>query len=197
MGVDEIITKKLTRSEILAMKDRKEINEIEFLLLFSLDNDDFFKKILKGVGEYKIKLDTSVPEDLYFTDVNRLLMAFYSLYQKLPEYHFDQLLEVGLEKLSASRFDLYEFLEILNRHLENEKNNRAPFKIESRELLLKAKQYLKDPNYREIVRRMQTYTAKGRTDGMLDVYRDYNKNFIEVGGVDILAQDEPTPSVKF
>ncbi len=197
MNLDKIITNKLTRPEIYGMRNNNEINEVEFLLLLSLEDEDFFKKILRGTGEYKIKLDSSVPEDLYFTDVERLLRAFYSLYQKLPDYHFDKLLEAGLTHLAKTRFDLYQYLEILNKHLVNEKNGVSPFKIESRELLLKAQEYLRDPNFREIVRKMQTYIAKGNPNGMLDVYREYNKNFIEVGGVDILSQDDSTPSMKF
>ena len=196
MNLDQIITEKLTRTQIIDMKNKGEINKNEFSLLFSLDQEAFFISFLTGQGEYKIKYDNSVAEDLYFTNVDSMLSAFYTLYPKLPNYHFDKLLEAGLKKLSSSKFELYTFLTILNRHLVLEREGKTPFKIQSTELLLKAQEYLKDPVFRQRIAQSRIYTAKSNQDGLLGVYRQYNENFKSIAGVDILAPTEDNPQMK-
>ena len=188
-GLDAIIEKKLSRAEILQLRQDGQLPEAEFLLLFSLDNEVFFRKILKGVGEYRLPFDSTVPTGACFTNVPLLMHAFYSLYGKYPLYHFDRLFAFGLTSLLSTRFDLPEALYLLHDHLQREEDGTASFSIPAAPLLEKAAVYLRDENYRRNLAKDREYDASLYEEGSLGLFRDYNELFLRRGGVSILPDE--------
>lgn len=189
-GLDGIIEKKMPRGEILELYHAGQLNQPEFLLLFSLDDEVFFKKYLKGIGEYKLPFDSTVPRDACFTNVPSLMRAFYSLHRKYPLYHFDRLLEYGLNRLIAHRFDLYEALYLTHYQLKEEKAGRAAFQIAAAPILKKAAEYLRDERIRSLLKNSRSYDAADCEDGLIGLCRHYNPLFIEAAGVSILPEEE-------
>ncbi len=189
-GLDAIIEQKMPRGEILRLYQAGELNNPEFLLLFSLDDEVFFKKYLRGIGEYKLPFDSTVPRDACFTNVPLLMRAFYSLYRKYPLYHFDRLLEYGLNRLIAHRFDLYYVLYLTHYQLNEEKEGRAAFQIAAAPILRKAAEYLSDDNIRGMLKNSRPYDAACYEDGLIGLCRAYNPLFVEAAGVSILPAEE-------
>ena len=198
MYLDNIIEERIPRDQINQLYYENKIDMVERLILYSLKDDNYFHSLLTGRGEYKIRYDRTVPEDYYFTNVEALLGGFYSLYDKFPKYHIDKVFEEGLKDISSNKIDLYAFFALLNQHLLSEKNGDATFSIKSTELLKKASKFLQEERYRKALQSSTNYHAKGNPEGMLGVYKDYNKNFIENAGVDIFEkqEDEPAHSIK-
>lgn len=188
--LDEIIEEKLSRSEILKLRAAGEIREVEFLLLFSLDNRHYFRRILIGSGEYHIPFDSTVPADACFTNVPAVMDAMYSLYGRFPLYHFDRLFACILESMLATRFELFYVLYLLHYHLKCEEKGEAAFTIDAAPLLEKAAVYLQDEKFRNICRKNRSYDARGYEDGELGLFRDYNKLFLRRAGVSILPEEE-------
>ena len=188
--LDEIIEEKLSRPEILKLRAAREIGEAEFLLLFSLDNRHFFRKILLGIGEYHLPFDSTVPEDACFTNVPMLMDAMYSLYGKYPRYHFDRLFVFGLQSMLSTRFELYYVLYLLHYHLECEEKGRAAFTVDAAPMLERAAGYLRDEREREYLRRNRNYDGSLYEDGVLGLFRDYNELFARRAGVSILPEEE-------
>lgn len=188
--LDEIIEEKLSRPEILKLRAAGEIREAEFLLLFSLDNRHFFRKILLGIGEYHLPFDSTVPADACFTNVPLLMDAMYSLYGKFPRYHFDRLFVFGLQSMLSTRFELFYALYLLHYHLECEEKGRASFTIDAAPILEKAAVYLRDEGYRSICRKNRRYDADRYEDGELGLFRHYNELFARRAGVSILPEEE-------
>ena len=189
-GIDAIVEQKIPRGEIWQLYDDRQLSYPEMLLLFSLDNEAFLKKILRGTGEYKLPFDSTVPRDACFTNVPELLRAFYSLYRRYPLYHFDRLLEYGLNLLCETRFDLYEVLYLTHYQLEQEKAGRATFTINAAPILKKAAGYLSDERVRGYLKNSRSYEAANYEDGFIGLWRDYNPLFIEAAGVSILPEEE-------
>ena len=160
-------------------------NYVERMLLCSLEDAGYFRSFLKGLPPYNLSYDSSIPEDSEFTNVESLLDAFYSLYEKMPDFHFDQLLEMGLGELSRSVFSTYECLAILEQQLKNEKDKTSPFVIKSVPILEQAKEQLKDERLVSMLRRSKKYLAKNKENGLLDLVKEYNETFKKEKGVDI------------
>ena len=187
--IDEIIEQKLTRGEIMQAYQESQINGVERLLMFSLDNRAFFHSIMNGVGEYHLPYDSTVPRDAYFTNIPVLLHAFYSLYLKYPLYHFDHLLECGLLDMCSTRFELCTGLPILYNHLIFERDGQATFTIDAVPILKEAAVFLKDERFREMQKRNKAYEAASYEEGTLGLYKHYNELFVEAAGISILPEE--------
>ena len=188
-GLDEIIEQKISRREILQVYQAGKINMPEQMLLFSLDNEGFFRRILKGWGEYHLPYDSTVPRDAYFTNVPMLMNAFYSLYAKYPLYHFDRLFEFGMNRLCSSRFDLFEVLYYLHYHLKREMDGTAAFVISAAPILQKASAYMCTEDQRNMLSLNKRYDASAYEDGLLGLCRHYREVFIRAADVDILPDE--------
>ncbi len=108
--------------------DDDKIDLVEFRVLNCCSSDKSLNILMTGSLSSKI-LIPNVPDDAYVTNIDALLNAFYSLYKKFPNYHFDKLLEAGLYSTSID-YDFYPYLyEVVLKQLSNEKNNISPFQL--------------------------------------------------------------------
>ena len=140
-NLSDIIINPISCDKVKEMYLNDEITEGEYYLLMASRGElkdslreVYIKNFLVGCAEYKLYYE-DIDENLYFTNIEEVLASFYSLYEKLPNYNFDQVLKFMLNKLSPNQGYLYEILTIIYYQIMNEEKNFSPFKIITREML--------------------------------------------------------------
>lgn len=186
-NIDEIIENPMTMDEIRTMYRNKELPRNEWLLLTAVeDNGRFLKKYMFGIGEYKINYDSTVNQNIYFNNIPAMLSAFYTLYKKYPNYHFDEILKEGFNRISNDEYSIYEFLKVFYQQLENEEKNISPFKVIDKNMLENCRLSLL--KYKENLKKVKDYDAYDRENGYIDVIADMNEDFKEKLGYDIFDE---------
>ena len=185
-----ITTERLTLDEIYKLYNKGKINLYERKLLSACRNEAYLNSFLCGVGVYKLSYDNTVRADAYFTNIDAVLGAFYSLYKKYPDYHFDKVLEYGLTNLAEYSSETYEFLTYMYAQINNEKDKVSPFEIKKVELLEKSKKILKDPSRYEMFLEEKEYLGKDKEEGQISVFKNYNETFKKEIGFDLFEEEE-------
>lgn len=181
--LNEIIDEKLTDDEISKLYMSDEIMKNEMFLLSACENIYFLKKFLTGTGEFKLRYVYG-DDDLYFTNVDMVLSAFYSLYERYPQYHFDKILEYALNKFSKDTLFLYEIINVIYAQMKNEEENVSPFKVVTVDMLKNCKESLE--KVKEAYKSIKMYEASNRENGYMDVISDLNQGFKKIMNYDIL-----------
>jgi len=183
-----IMKNRMTDEQIMNLFFEKKISRNEMFLLISVDNKFYLRNFLVGEGGFKLYHDSTVPYDFYFTNIYMVLKTFYDLYEKYPEYKFDDFLFKGLEDLSNNRYRIYEFLSLIFAQIENEQKGISPFYIDNISLLDNCKGNLN--KYKEVLANIKDYKGINRENGQLDVIKEYNEGFKTMIQYDIFQDEE-------
>lgn len=160
----------------------------EWSYLTAYDNEDYMQSFLTGGPSYRIDYDSSVPPELYFTNLDEVFRGIYSIYNKYPELHVDKRLYNSLDILSKNSYKIYEFLTLISYQVRNEKRGISPFHIESVPLLKNCKKNLLKKQ--EILSRIHDYVGANKKDGQMGAIREYNEDFKQMLDYDLMSEDD-------
>ena len=113
----DIIEKKIPVDQVTKMYNNGELKENECKLLYATQRINLLKRYLTGELEFKFYHDSTVNPKTYFTNIPVMLNAFYTLFERFPEYHFDKLLERGLIELSKSKNFIFYYKFIVKTNI--------------------------------------------------------------------------------
>lgn len=183
-SVVSLVENRIPNEKVLEMYKNEEISRAECLLLLATEKDAFLNKFISGTGEFKLYYDRNIDPELYFTNVEDMLGAFYSLHEKYPDYHFDKLLEEIYKKSAKVPGYVLYIVSGIMHHLKDSKNNTSTFKLENiPEILDLCKGTIMSnmDYYKEMVRP----DAYNRKNGLYDMINEYSESIKEEIGYDM------------
>lgn len=188
-NIDEIIENPMTEEQITEMYFNGQLKRNEWSLLVALNkNGEFLKHYFLGLGGFGLNFDSTVNQNSYFQNIPAMLEAFYSLYHKYPNYHLDQVLKEGLNRLSNDELKIYQFLKIFSQQMENEEKNISPFKVIDKNMLENCR--INFLRFKDNLKSVKLYDAWDRENGYVDVIADMNQEFKDKLDYDIF-DDSP------
>lgn len=134
---------RYSENDIMDLERNGVINDTEKKIMLGTTSEQQLRRLLAGIGELKIRHE-GMKDFEYSTNTGELLTGMYALYKKYPEYHFNEILELGIRQLSGNPGYNYRMWCVLLQQLHFEDVGVAGFTLEAEDLMEDMNQMLLD-----------------------------------------------------